>query len=247
MRATGRLLRLLLLLAVCVFLPAGTLDYWEGWLFSVVFAACSVAVTLHLAVNDPRLLERRMQIGPAATERSQKIIIVAVLLVLAATPAVSATDHRLGWSSAPSVVVVLVTWRSYLPTSASVSCSGPTPTVLQQFRLPKARIVISTGPYAVIRHPMYAWNLPMLLGDSTGPGFMVGTLMVVPMIAALVARILNEERYLAINLAGYADYRHEVPTGWSRLFGETDRHPGVGGTRSARRAKIDLAVLGLGW
>jgi protein-S-isoprenylcysteine O-methyltransferase Ste14 len=108
MRAAGRFLQLLVLLSVCVFLPAGTLDYWEGWLFGAVFAACSLAMTLYLAVNDPKLLEQRMQIGPAAEmERSQKIIIVAVLLVLAATPAVSAMDHRLGWSSAPAVVVVL--------------------------------------------------------------------------------------------------------------------------------------------
>ena len=77
-------------------------------MFSAVFAGCSVAMTLYLAVNDPQLLEQRMQIGPAAeTERSQKIIIVAVLLVLASTPAVSAMDHRLGWSTAPAVVVVV--------------------------------------------------------------------------------------------------------------------------------------------
>jgi protein-S-isoprenylcysteine O-methyltransferase Ste14 len=105
MRATGRFLRLLLLLQNACSCPP--LDYWEGWLLSGVFAACSVAMTLYLAVNDPQLLEQRMQIGPAAeTERSQKIIIVAVLLVLTA-PAVSATDRRLGWSSAPAVVVVL--------------------------------------------------------------------------------------------------------------------------------------------
>jgi protein-S-isoprenylcysteine O-methyltransferase Ste14 len=70
--------------------------------------------------------------------------------------------------------------------------------------------VISTGPYAVIRHPMYASNLPMVLGAALALGSWWGTLMVVPMIAARVARTLNEERYLAINLAGYADYKRKV-------------------------------------
>ena len=211
MRATGRFLRLLLLLAVCVFLPAGTLDYWEGWLFSAVFAACSVAMTLYLAVNDPQLLEQRMQIGPAAeTERSQKIIIVAVLLVLAATPAVSATDHRLGWSSAPAVVVVLGDLLIVLAHTGFCLVFRANTYGVATIQVAQGQNVISTGPYAVIRHPMYAWNLPMLFGTALALGSWWGTLMVVPMIAALAARILNEERYLAINLAGYADYTDKV-------------------------------------
>jgi protein-S-isoprenylcysteine O-methyltransferase Ste14 len=171
------------------------LDYWEGWLFSAVFAACSVAMTLYLVANDPQLLERRMQIGPAAeTERSQKIIIVAVLLALAATPAVSATDHRLGWSSTPAVVVVL---GDLLIVLAHIGFC----LVFRANTYGVATIQVAQGQnviYAVIRHPIYAWNLPMVLGTALALGSWWGTLMVVPMIAALVARILNEERYLAI-------------------------------------------------
>jgi protein-S-isoprenylcysteine O-methyltransferase Ste14 len=211
MRATGKFLQLLLLLSVCVFLPAGTLDYWEGWLFSTVFAACSLAMTLYLAVNDPQLLEQRMQIGPAAeTERSQKIIIVAVLLVLAATPAVSATDHRLGWSSVPAVVVVVGDLLIVLAHIGFCLVFRANTYSVATIQVAQGQNVISTGPYAVLRHPMYAWNLPMVLGTALALGSWWGTLMVVPMIAALVARILNEEKYLATNLAGYADYKRKV-------------------------------------
>src|SRR5262249_37290697 len=73
--------------------------------------------------------------------------------------------------------------------------------------------VISTGPYAVIRCPMYAWSLPMVLGTALALGSWWRTLMVLPMIAALVARILNEERYLAINLAGYQTTSARSATG----------------------------------
>jgi protein-S-isoprenylcysteine O-methyltransferase Ste14 len=210
-RATGKSLQLLLLMSVCVFVPAGTLDYWEGWLFSVVFAACSLAMTLYLAVNDPQLLERRMQIGPAAeTEKSQKIIIAAVLLVLAATPVVSATDHRLGWSNVPVVVVVLgdllivLAHIGFCLVFRANTYGGATIQVTQ------GQNVISAGPYAVLRHPKYAWNLALVLGTALALGSWWGTLMVVPMIAALVGRILNEERYLVTNLAGYADYTSKV-------------------------------------
>jgi hypothetical protein len=100
LRAAGKFLQLPLLLAVFVFLPAGTLDYWEGWLFSAVFIACSLAITVYLAINDPQLLERRMRVGPRAeTERVQKTIVFAALLTFAALPILSATDRRMGWST----------------------------------------------------------------------------------------------------------------------------------------------------
>jgi protein-S-isoprenylcysteine O-methyltransferase Ste14 len=211
MRATGRSLQLLLVLSVCVFLPAGTLDYWEGWLFIAVFAACSLAVTLYLAVNDPLLLEQRMHVGPTAEMgRSQKIIILAVLLVLAATPAVSATDHRLGWSSTPAIVVVLGDLLIVLAHIGFWLVFRANPYSVATIQLTQGQKVISTGPYAVLRHPLYAWSLAMVLGTALALGSWWGTLMVVPMIAALVARILNEERYLTTNLAGYADYECKV-------------------------------------
>jgi protein-S-isoprenylcysteine O-methyltransferase Ste14 len=179
---------------------------------------CSARSSLHapspsvyLAIKDPRLLDQRMRIGPAAeTERSQKIIIVAVLLVLIATPVVSATDHRLGWSNVPAVVVVLGALLIVLAHIGFFLVFRANTYGAATIQITQGQSVISTGQYAVIRHPMYAWNLPLVLGTALALGSWWGTLMVVPMIAALVARILNEERYLATNLAGYADYKRKV-------------------------------------
>jgi protein-S-isoprenylcysteine O-methyltransferase Ste14 len=211
LRATGRFLQLLLLLAAFVFLPAGTFDYWEGWLFSAVFAACSLAITIYLAVNDPQLLDRRMQIGPAAeTERSQKIIMVAILLTFAGVPTLSATDHRLGWSSVPIVVVVLGDLLIVFAHIGFCLVFRANTYGAATIQVTEGQAVISSGPYAVVRHPMYAWNLPMILGTALALGSWWGTLLVVPMIAGLVARILYEERYLAANLAGYAQYVRKV-------------------------------------
>jgi hypothetical protein len=173
-RATKRFIQLLLLLSVCVFLPAGTLDYWEGWLFCAVFPACSLAMTLYLAVNDPQLLEQRMQIGPAAeTERSQKIIIVAVLLVLAATPAVSATDHRLGWSSVPAVVVVLGDLLAVLAHIGFCLVFRANTWCCNNSGYPRPERHLHRS---LRRHPPpYVCLEPSDgLGDSTGPGLMVG-------------------------------------------------------------------------
>jgi isoprenylcysteine carboxyl methyltransferase (ICMT) family protein YpbQ len=103
-------------------------------------------------------------LAAAETERPQKIIIVAVLLVLAATPAVSATDHRLGWSSGPAVVVVLADLLIVLAHIGFCLVLRANTYGVATIQVAQGQNVISTGPYAVICHPTYAWNVPMVLG-----------------------------------------------------------------------------------
>jgi protein-S-isoprenylcysteine O-methyltransferase Ste14 len=210
-QAAGGFLRLLLVLPACVFLPAGTFHYWQGWLFIAVFAVCSFALTLYLAVTDPQLLARRMSIGPAAEkETSQKFIVAAMLLILVATPVVSAMDHRLGWSSAPAMAVVAGDLLIVLAHIGFVSVFRANTYCAATIQVAQSQNVVSTGPYAMLRHPMYAWNLPMVVGTALALGSWWGTLMAAPMIGATVARILNEEKYLTVNLAGYSDYTRKV-------------------------------------
>jgi protein-S-isoprenylcysteine O-methyltransferase Ste14 len=144
-----------------------------------------------------------------------------VLLIFAATPAVSATDHRLGWSSVPAIVVMLGNLLIVVAHLGFILVFRANTYGAATIQVTQGQTVISTGPYAVIRHPMYAWNLPMVFGTALALGSWWGTLMGMPMIAALVARILNEERYLATNLAGYGEYERKVRYRLTRLFGET--------------------------
>jgi protein-S-isoprenylcysteine O-methyltransferase Ste14 len=196
---------------VFVFLPAGTLDYWEGWLFSAVFIGCSLAITLYLAINDPQLLERRMRVGPRAeTERAQKTIVFGALLTFAALPILSATDHRLGWSTVPAPLVLVGDMLIALAYIGFFFVFRANPYGAATIQVAEGQTVISTGPYAVVRHPMYGWALVMILGMPLALGSLWGLLLVVPAVAGLVARLLDEERYLAANLAGYTDYMRKV-------------------------------------
>jgi hypothetical protein len=106
-RVALSLLQLPLIVGALVFLPAWTFDYVQAWLFTAVFFACSLAITVYLAVKDPNLLERRMRAGPGAeTEPSQKVIMAVALLAVGALPVVSAIDHRLAWSQVPLSIVI---------------------------------------------------------------------------------------------------------------------------------------------
>src|SRR3954451_22425342 len=86
--------------AALLFWPAGTLNYWQAWVFIAVFMVATLGPSLYLAVNDPAALQRRMNAGPVAESRTlQKLIMTGTILAVVAVLIVSALDHRFGWSN----------------------------------------------------------------------------------------------------------------------------------------------------
>jgi protein-S-isoprenylcysteine O-methyltransferase Ste14 len=198
-------------LALLTLWPAGTLAYWQAWLFLAVFTACTLAITLWLMKHDPALLERRTKVGPVAeAEPSQKLIQSIASLAFVALFVVAGLDHRYAWTHAPVPLVVLgdllVALGLYLVFrvfAANTFTSATIETAPEQQ-------VISTGPYAIVRHPMYVGALVMLAGVPLALGSVVGLVALVPMKLAIMARAVAEERYLDAHLPGYAGYRARV-------------------------------------
>src|SRR5262245_22367275 len=197
--------------AVLLFLPAGTFDYWEAWLFAGVFFACNLALTIYLVRNDPKLLERRMKVGPAAEQRpAQKIIVVLAFLWFAVMAVLPALDHRFGWSRVPAPIVILgngliaLSYLGFYRVFRENSYGAATIQVEAEQR------VISTGPYAIVRHPMYSAALGMSLGMSLALGSWWGLLGLIPGIVVIVWRLLDEEAFLHGNLPGYGEYMQTV-------------------------------------
>jgi len=203
-----------------LFLPAGTLDYWEAWVFTAVFFACNVAVTIWLMINDPKLLERRMKAGPAAEkERAQKIIVAIAMLSFAGLGILSALDHRFGWSDVPASVVILGNVLVALSYLVFYFVFRENTYGAATIQVEKNQKVISTGPYALVRHPMYAGALILMLGFPIALGSWWGLLMVIPGVAWIIWRLLDEEKFLSRNLAGYTEYKnkvryHLIPFAW---------------------------------
>jgi protein-S-isoprenylcysteine O-methyltransferase Ste14 len=210
-KAFAGLLFLLLVMAALLFIPAGTLDYWQAWTFLAVYFVSSLAITLYLIKKDPKLLARRMRGGPAAEkEPTQKIIMSLASLGFVGLIVVPALDHRFAWSHMPPYmalagdVLVLLGWlviffvfKENTFTSATVE-------------LAPDQKVVSTGPYTLVRHPMYAGGLVMFLGIPIALGSWWGLLVIVAMTPALIWRLLDEEKFLARNLPGYAQYQKRV-------------------------------------
>jgi protein-S-isoprenylcysteine O-methyltransferase Ste14 len=198
-------------LAALLFIPAGTFDYWQAWLFMAVFVTTSGAITVDLAIRDPKLLERRMHVGPRAEkEPAQKIIVLLAMLGFIAMLVVSVLGHRFGWSSVPASVSVLADGLIALAFLFVFFVFRENSFSASTIQIAEGQTVISTGPYALVRHPMYAGALVMLLALPVALGSWWGLLVVVLKLPVLIWRLLDEERFLRQNLAGYAQYQTKV-------------------------------------
>jgi protein-S-isoprenylcysteine O-methyltransferase Ste14 len=210
-RAFGGLAILLLVMASLVFAAAGTLSYWQAWTFLAVYFAASLAITLDLIRNDPALLARRMSGGPfAEKEPAQKLIMSATSLGFIGLLVLPAVDHRLGWSDLPGWaaiagdVIMLLGWLGIFFVFRENSFASATIESAADQR------VISSGPYAWVRHPMYAAALVMLLGMPLALGSAWGVLLVFALVPLLIWRLMDEERFLVNHLPGYREYQGRV-------------------------------------
>jgi protein-S-isoprenylcysteine O-methyltransferase Ste14 len=203
---------LAVVMSLLIFVPAGTIRYWQAWCFLAVFLGASASIMLYLAKHDPALLRRRLAGGPTAEPMAeQRFIMLLASIGFVGLLVVPAFDHRFGWSNAPLTAViagdvliaigfgiVFVVFRENAFASARVEIA-------------KDQRVVSTGPYARVRHPMYAGALLYLLGMPLALGSLWGLPIVVAMTPILVWRLLDEERLLACGLPGYAQYERAVP------------------------------------
>jgi len=198
-------------MGLLLFLPAGTARYWQAWVFLSVFTGATSLITRYLGRHDPELLRRRLRGGPTAEkEKRQRTIQVFASLGFIGVLVVPALDHRFGWSTVPvSLVitgdvltavgfsVVFLVFRVNPFTSATIEVAGE-------------QEVVSTGPYAVVRHPMYAGSLLYLLGMPLALASWWGLLALAAMAPFLIWRLLDEERLLSRDLVGYPEYRLKV-------------------------------------
>ncbi|MGA5465784.1 methyltransferase family protein [Mycobacterium sp. NPDC050041] len=196
---------------LALFVPAGTVHYWQAWVFIAVFVVSTIGPSLYLAIRDPAAMQRRMNAGPTAEARPvQRFVVAGVVLLVVAMLVVSALDHRFGWSSVPGPVVVI----GYVLVAVGLLVAQ---LVVIQNRYAAATVTVeadqplaSTGLYGIVRHPMYTGAVVMLLGTPPALDSYWGLVAIVPGLALLALRILDEEKLLVEQLAGYREYTGQV-------------------------------------
>ena len=210
-KAWPRQIAFLIVLAALLFAPAGTLRYWQAWLFLGVFVGCSVGLGLYFVRRDPALIARRMDAGPAAErEPAQRIIIGLLLLCLATMLVVSGFDRRFGWSDVPPPLSILGAFSIVASFAIFFIVMKQNSYAAATVRVERGQTVISTGLYGIVRHPMYAGVLPLVVAIPLALASYWALLLVVPLLPILAWRLVDEERVLTARLPGYADYCRRV-------------------------------------
>ncbi len=191
-----------------LFVPAGSLSYWNGWLFLAALFLPMTVVMILFVRKYPLLLEKRLQLREK--ERPQKIYVVLSLLWCVVTIALPGFDYRFGWSAVPLWLVVLSVVVMLSGYVLFVSAMIENAFASRIIEIQEGQRLIDTGLYGVVRHPMYMAAIvlyapfPLVLGSYYG---LIPILLLPPL---LVYRLLNEEKVLRAGLQGYGDYMERV-------------------------------------
>ncbi|HLO30899.1 MAG TPA: isoprenylcysteine carboxylmethyltransferase family protein [Anaerolineales bacterium] len=195
-------------MALIIVLPAGRWNYWQGWMYILTLIIPMFFIFGYLLKNDPALLERRMRMREKEAVQ-RKIISLSYIYFLAAF-ILPGLDVRFGWSNVPpfvSIIADVIVFAGYmiffwvLVTNSFVS---------RVIEVESNQRVISTGPYALVRHPMYTGAIIMYLASPVALGSYWALLPAALVVPLLIARIHNEEQVLRRDLPGYKEYTQSV-------------------------------------
>lgn len=211
--ALGRLVVGLALIAGLLFLCAGTTDYWQTWLYTGVLLVLLSTSFNWLMRSDPQRLERRMR--TREREKSQQWVIGFSTLFLILLYVLPGLDRRFQWSQMPLALVVfgvgavILGYAFYMQVIQTNQFASRVVEVMQEQK------VITSGPYGLVRHPMYLSMVIFFLGTALALGSWWALIPAALMVPVLAVRLLEEEKILRRDLPGYAEYTQEVR--W-RLF-----------------------------
>ena len=194
----------IVIMGLMFFLPAGTIKYWEAWVYMAILVTPMIIFLFYLIKHDPALLERRMRTKEKETEQKTITKIGSFIFILIYL--IPGFDQRYGWSSVPVEIIIIadiIVLGGYLLFVRVLLENSYASRIVEVERQQK---VITTGPYKIVRHPMYSAVLlmysfgPLALGSYWA---MIGSVL---LILILIARINNEEKVLLRELEGYQDY-----------------------------------------
>jgi protein-S-isoprenylcysteine O-methyltransferase Ste14 len=191
-------------LFLVLFLPARTIRYWEAWIYMGIIFSCASGIVLYFLKHDPELLERRIRTKEKVKE--QKLIIAVSWVLFLPIFILPGFDKYYNWSEVPLIFVIIAdifVLAGYLIVIRVFRENSYTSRIIE---VDSGQKVISTGPYSIVRHPMYTGSLVMYGFTPIALGSWWALTGSVLLFILIIFRILNEEKFLIENLEGYVDY-----------------------------------------
>ncbi len=204
----GRIIMIIPMLMLFFFLPAGTWNYWQAWVYMGVLITPMFFAMIYLIKNNPELLERRMRLNEKRSE--QRLIVKVSLVFLLLAFILPGFDRRFGWSDVPMGLVIasdICILIGYLIIFRVMQINTFASRVLEVVSEQK---VIDTDLYSIVRHPMYVGAILLYVASPLALGSYWAVLPAIVIIPIIVARIKDEEAALDKDLAGYLEYKQRT-------------------------------------
>jgi protein-S-isoprenylcysteine O-methyltransferase Ste14 len=203
-----RLLAAIPVLLLVLFLPAGTWNYWEAWAYLFILLVPMLFVMVYLLKRQPDLLERRLRMREK--EAQQKGLVLLSLVYFLFVYILPGLDHRFGWSHVPVGVIIAAQVLVLLGYGIVFLVFRENRYAARVVEVDEQQAVISSGPYAFVRHPMYTGVTIMYIFSPLALGSYWAVLPALLIIPLLAARLRNEESVLLRDLPGYAAYLQQT-------------------------------------
>lgn len=204
----------LAVMAALLFMPAGTMAWPEAWIFLAIIGGVGLAAGLWFARHDPGLLEQRLsspiQSGQPAWDKAIMSVFMLLYMGSFVVMALDAVRWRTTnmpiWAEAAGALCILASYVIILRVLAENSFAAP----VVKIQADRGQRIITTGPYAIVRHPMYGGAILFLLGTPLLLGSSYGLVFVPAQVVLLAIRAIFEERALADHFPEYAGYAEKV-------------------------------------
>ncbi|MBQ6266323.1 MAG: isoprenylcysteine carboxylmethyltransferase family protein [Clostridia bacterium] len=207
-QAVGKFLAGLLLVGLLLFLPAGTLRFWNGWLLILILFVPMFFAGIVLLVRNPALLEKRLH--AKEEEQEQKAVLALSGLMFVAAFVVAGLNCRFGWITLPRWVALVAAGLFLAAYAMYAEVLRENVYLSRTIEVQEHQAVVDTGLYGVVRHPMYAATLLLFLSMGFVLGSPLSFVILLAYIPIIAKRIRNEEAVLLEGLEGYAAYRARV-------------------------------------
>ena len=207
-RAVSKYLAGLVMVALLLFVPAGSLAYPNGWLFISLLFIPMLVLGFVLLFKAPELLEKRLNAKEEQGEQ-RKVVGLSALLFLAGFMT-AALDFRFGWSQLPGWLVLAASVILLLSYGMYAEVMRENAYLSRTVEIQENQKVIDTGLYGIIRHPMYTSTILLFLSIPLVLGSGIAFLLFLAYPVLIAKRIRNEEEVLEEGLAGYREYKQKV-------------------------------------
>ena len=198
----------LAVMALLLFLPAGSWGYWQAWLFLGLLFVPMTCVATWLLVREPELLAKRL--SSKEQEKAQRQVVALSALMFVAGFLLAGFDQRFGWSEMPAWVVAIAAVVMLCGYGLYAEVMRENAYLSRTVEVQENQKVISTGLYGIVRHPMYAATLVLYLAMPIVLGSWVALIPFLAYPLIIARRIRNEEQVLEEGLAGYREYEQQV-------------------------------------